>query len=47
MDLGQAGFAMGYNVEECYDFVKSYSTSPKPSKKFIMKILEGIMEEMK
>ena len=47
IDLGQAGFAMGYDIEECHDFVRYHSKSPKPSRRFIMKILEGIKEELK
>lgn len=47
MDLGQAGFAMGYDIETCYEFVRQHSKSPKPNRKFIMRILKGLMEGMK
>lgn len=47
IDLGRAGFAMGYDIETCYEFVRQYSKSPKPSRRFIMKILNELMEGMK
>ena len=47
IDLGRAGFAMGYDIETCYEFVRQHSRSPRPSKRFIMKILEEIKEELK
>lgn len=47
IDLGRAGLAMGYDIETCHDFVRQYSSRPKPSRKFIMGILKELMEEMK
>jgi len=41
-ELAQAAIAMGYSDEECCAFIRKYSRSPKPSMKYIQKILEEI-----
>lgn len=47
LDLVQAAFAMGYDIETCYEFVKKHSRSPKPNKRFIMKVINEVLEELK
>ena len=47
LDLVRAAFAMGYDTETCYEFVRKHSRSPKPSRRFIMKVINEVLEELK
>ena len=44
-DLGQAAIAMGYNLEDSYLFVLRHSGRPKPSKRYIIKVLTEMRGE--
>ena len=43
-DLCKSALAMGYDREGCYEFVMKFSSRPRPTRKFIMRILEEVME---
>lgn len=47
LDLVRAAFAMEYDIETCYEFVRKHSRSPKPNKRFIMKVINEVLEELK
>ena len=41
-ELAQAAIAMGYSDEDACVFIRKYSRRPKPSMRYIQKILEEI-----